>query len=213
MITGDPDAAAAVVDWRCRTFALYDQVRELSGTDVRAAHDLWRTQRDALFRDHPASALSQAKKERFTGLPIAAYDPGYRFECALDGHGAGEGMTVETGTDGAVSFTRLGTVALPGLGRLAVWQLRGYGGGLFVPFRDATAAKPDGSYGGGRYLLDTIKGAYLGRRGERFILDFNFAYNPSCAYDEAWACPLPGPGNRLAASIPVGELYAPHLAA
>jgi uncharacterized protein (DUF1684 family) len=80
-----------------------------------------------------------------------------------------------------------------------------------VPFRDATAGQPGGSYGAGRYLLDTIKGAFHGVRGSgpdaEFILDFNFAYNPSCAYNEAWACPLAGPANRLAVDIPVGELY------
>jgi uncharacterized protein (DUF1684 family) len=118
---------------------------------------------------------------------------------------------VDTGTDGVVRFIRLGTFDLPEMGQLAVWKLHGYGGGIFVPFRDATAGQPGGTYGAGRYLLDTIKGAFHGVQGTgpgaTFVLDFNFAYNPSCAYNEAWACPLPGPSNRLAVEIPVGELY------
>ncbi|MGO4385422.1 DUF1684 domain-containing protein [Specibacter sp. RAF43] len=203
------DYAAAVMDWRVQTFALYGQLRDLAASDPRRAHELWRRRRDELFGTHPASVLGAEARAAFTGLPVAPYDPAYRFTAALSAAGAGEEMTVATGTDGAVPFMRLGTFTIPGLGALAAWKLRSYGGGIFVPFRDATAGRPDGSYGAGRYLLDTIKGAFLGRAGGQFILDFNFAYNPSCAYDEAWACPLPGPDNRLGEAVPVGELYSP----
>jgi uncharacterized protein (DUF1684 family) len=164
-----------------------------------------------MFATHPASALSAADKGRFSGLKTADYDPIYRFHVPLTKEGAGREMSVETGTDGVVNFVRLGTFDLPEMGQLAVWKLRGYGGGIFVPFRDATAGQSGGTYGAGRYLLDTIKGAFHGVSGTgpdaAFVLDFNFAYNPSCAYNEAWACPLPGPSNRLAVEIPVGELY------
>ncbi len=66
-----------------------------------------------------------------------------------------------------------------------------------------------GTYGGGRYLLDTIKGADLGRGAapDTLVIDFNFAYNPSCAYDPMWACPLAPAGNVLPVAVPVGELY------
>jgi uncharacterized protein (DUF1684 family) len=165
-----------------------------------------------MFGTHQASALTAAAKASFYGLKTADYDPIYRFYVPLTKEGAGREMNVETGTDGVVRFVRLGTFDLPELGQLAVWKLMGYGGGIFVPFRDATAGKPGGSYGAGRYLLDTIKGAFHGVvRGSgqevQYVLDFNFAYNPSCAYNEAWACPLAGPANRLAVEIPVGELY------
>ncbi|NVM99847.1 DUF1684 domain-containing protein [Arthrobacter sp. SDTb3-6] len=200
------------MDWRLRTFELYAGVRSTAAADgAAAAHALWVRERDALFAGHPASALDAEKKARFKGLRVAPYDPAFRVESVLDAGGAGEEMLVRTGTDGTVPFTRLGTFTVPGLGTLAVWQLRSYGGGLFVPFRDGGSGKPGGSYGAGRYLLDTIKGAFLGCSGNTFTLDFNFAYNPSCAYDEAWACPLPGPANRLAATIAVGELYLPEL--
>jgi uncharacterized protein (DUF1684 family) len=164
-----------------------------------------------MFGTHPASALTAEAKASFGGLKTADYDPIYRFHVPLTHEGAGREMNVETGTDGLVRFVRLGTFDLPEMGQLAVWELKGYGGGIFVPFRDATAGQPGGSYGAGRYLLDTIKGAFHGVRGSgpkaEFVLDFNFAYNPSCAYNEAWACPLAGPANRLAVDIPVGELY------
>lgn len=203
--------AAEVMDWRLQMFGLYAEVRERARTGPQAAHQLWSSRRDTMFREHAASPLTEAKKARFAGLAVAPYRPGYRFECALTPEGAGEEMKVQTGTDGVVPFVRLGSFDVPGIGLLAVWKLRSYGGGIFVPFRDTTAGQPGGSYGAGRYLLDTIKGACLGRSGTTFVLDFNFAYNPSCAYDEAWACPLPGKDNRLATAVPVGELYLPEL--
>ena len=201
--------ALAVADWRLQTFALYAEVREAAAADPAAAHRIWCRRRNELFRTHPASALSADGKETFSGLAVAAYDPDFRFRCVLSTAGAGQEMAVPTGTDGTVPFVRLGTFEVPGLGSLAAWQLRSYGGGIFLPFRDTTAGKPGGSYGGGRYLLDTIKGAHLGATGDAFVLDFNFAYNPSCAYDEAWACPLPGKDNRLAVDVPAGERYLP----
>jgi hypothetical protein len=120
-------------------------------------------------------------------------------------------MDVETGTDGIVPFELLGTVRVPFAGSLDVWRLASYGGGLFVPVKDALAGRPGGTYGGGRYLIDTIKGADLGADASdgdaTLVLDFNFAYNPSCAYDPAWACPLAQAGNTLAVEVPVGERY------
>jgi len=108
-----------------------------------------------------------------------------------------------------VPFERIGRVEIPDTGSLDVWRLTTYGGGIFVPVRDALAGRPGGTYGGGRYLIDTIKGADLGSDAERgtIVLDFNFAYNPSCAYDPAWACPLAQPGNVLPVAVPVGEMY------
>ena len=64
----------------------------------------------------------------------------------------------------------------------------GYGGGVLLAVADATSGSE--TYGGGRYVLDTVKGADLGVDGGRLIVDFNFAYNPSCAFDSRWSCPL-----------------------
>jgi len=103
----------------------------------------------------------------------------------------------------------VGRVHLDGVGTLEVWWLGSYGGGLFLPVRDPSPR----SYGGGRYVLDTAKGADLGGdldpasgRGT-LVVDLNFAYNPSCAYDPAWACPLAPPGNVLATPVPAGERH------
>jgi uncharacterized protein (DUF1684 family) len=90
---------------------------------------------------------------------------------------------------------------------LTLFWIMGYGGGIFLPFKDLTNATK--TYPGGRYLLDTIKGADLGREGDQIVIDFNFAYNPSCAYNDRWSCPLPPPENRLPVPIRAGELRFP----
>ncbi|MBT2483506.1 MULTISPECIES: DUF1684 domain-containing protein [unclassified Microbacterium] len=199
--------ATEVVDWRRRVFALYDAVRRAD--DPEEAHELWRIERDDLMLWHPATPLLDADRTLFEGLPIASYDAQWRFELPiLPAEPAG--FDFETGTDGVVPFERIGRVEIPDAGSLDVWRLRSYGGGLFIPVRDTLAGKPDGTYGGGRYLIDTIKGADLGSDAVNgtIVLDFNFAYNPSCAYDPAWACPLAPPGNVLPVAVPVGELYS-----
>ena len=196
--------ALDVADWRRRVFALYAEVR--GSRDLSAAHDLWRRTRDELFAEHPSSPLLPEDRADFTGLPTRPYEPGWRFELPLLAAPDAQ-LDVETGTDGIVPFERIGLVDVPGVGTLDVWRLTSYGGGIFVPVKDALAGKHGGTYGGGRYLLDTIKGADLGRGGADLVLDFNFAYNPSCAYDPAWACPLAPPGNTVLVDIPVGERY------
>jgi uncharacterized protein len=199
--------ALQVADWRRRVFALYAQVRETP--DLFAAHDLWRRARDELFATHPATPLLPEDRADFGGLPVQPYDPDWRFEVAITPAEARH-MEVETGTDGVVPFDLIGIVDVPGVGPLDVWRLASYGGGIFVPIKDALHGKHGGTYGGGRYLIDTIKGADLGEghAPESLILDFNFAYNPSCAYDPAWACPLAQPGNTTGVEIPVGERYS-----
>lgn len=193
-----------VVDWRRRTGELYAQVR--AAAKPAEAHALWVKGRDVLLREHPASPVPPAKRGVYGGARVAPYVSDYRFVVPLDTDVPPERRDVSTGTDGIVAFELAGRVALPGLGTLDVWWLSGYGGGLFLPLKDATSGGE--SYGGGRYVLDTVKGADLGGGADGLVIDLNFAYQPSCAYDEAWACPLPGPGNVLGSPVPVGELVA-----
>ena len=201
--------ALQVADWRRRVFGLYAGVRQLSAHDPAAGHELWRSGRDDLLAGHPSSPLMPDDRAAFTGLPIAAYDPDWRFEVEVHRAGQPHRIQVDTGTDGTVPFDLVGTVRLPYLGAIDLWRLASYGGGLFLPVKDGLAGKPGGTYGGGRYLLDTVKGADLGPGADddTLVLDFNFAYNPSCAYDPMWACPLPQAGNVVAVEVPVGELY------
>src|SRR6478735_5574391 len=195
-----------IVDWRRRVFALYAEIR--AEPDPAAAHDRWRTVRDELFATHAASPLMPEQRESFAGLPVPGYDPAWRFELRVE-EAEPTRIEVTSGTDGVVPFERLGVVDVPGVGTLDVWRLASYAGGIFLPVKDASAGRPGGTYGGGRYLLDTVKGADLGAGGGSLVLDLNFAYNPSCAYDPAWACPLAQPGNTVPVEIPVGERSYP----
>jgi uncharacterized protein (DUF1684 family) len=199
--------ALEVVDWRRRVFGLYEEIR--ASTDLPAAHDLWRRTRDDLFATHPETPLLPEDRADFTGLQVTPYDPDWRFEVEITAAETRH-MDVETGTDGVVPFDLLGIADVPGVGPLDVWKLGSYGGGIFIPIKDGLHGKHGGTYGGGRYLIDTIKGAFLGagQAPESLVLDFNFAYNPSCAYDPAWACPLAQPGNTTKVEIPVGERYS-----
>ena len=193
----------AVVDWRRRTAALYARVR--AEPDPRTAHALWCAERAEMLKTHPASPVPTAERAACDGPPVAPYDPGLRFEAEIDTDVAPQRLEIPTGTDGVVPFERLGRLELAGVGNLDVWWVASYGGGLFVPIKDALAGKE--TYGGGRYLIDTVKGADLGGEGHRLVADLNFAYNPSCAYDPAWACPLAQPGNTVPVAVRAGELY------
>lgn len=190
-----------LLDWRRRVAALYADVRAKLPHDAADAHARWRAGRDELFKSHPQSALPEPERARFRGLPYFDYER--RF--ALSGRVRPlpeERYDVATSTEGVIPFVRFGAIDLE-IGTLEVFWLDAYGGGVFVPFRDASAGKT--TYGGGRYLLDTAKGADLGSVNDRLVLDFNFAYHPSCVYDPRWTCPLAPPGNRVSVAIEAGE--------
>ena len=194
-----------LLDWRRRVHALYAEVR--ASDHPAEAHARWVAGRDALLGAHPDTPLLPADRSGFRGVPVAPYDPAWRFEVRVDTEVEATSFEVPTATDGVVPFTRIGVVHLPDVGDLDVWWLDSYGGGVFLPVRDGLAGTE--TYGGGRYLLDTVKGADLGgdARGGELVVDLNFAYNPSCAYDPAWVCPLAPAGNRLTVPVRAGELY------
>ena len=198
-----PGEVLSLVDYRRRVFGLYAEVRDLRETDPAAALAHWRAGRDDLFANHEQSALDPAQRAGFGGLNYYDYDPQFAVRSRIDGDVAAERFDVATSGGSTVAFVRVGRVTVP-WGQLDVFWLDAYGGGLFLPLRDATAG--DTTYGGGRYLLDTVKGADLGATPEgELILDFNFAYHPSCHYNADWACPLAPPDNRLDVRIEAGE--------
>ena len=116
------------------------------------------------------------------------------------------GIPSISGTGDVYPLDRIGRIELP-MGSLDVFWVSVYGGGVFIPFRDATNGIE--TYGAGRYLLDTVKGADLGGTDGRLIVDFNYAYHPSCTYDPKWSCPLAPPSNRLTVPIRAGERLDP----
>jgi uncharacterized protein (DUF1684 family) len=196
---------AELWDWRRRVAELYAAAR--AEADPQAGWLLWRERRDALYREHPQSPLDPEARAGFARLPFFPYDPSLRFlarlvpieEAAEEQFGAGADGTVRlrpfARTDGLQA--KLG-------GELTLYWMLGYCGGVFLPFADATSGRE--TYGAGRYVLDTIKSADLGSAPDgRAILDFNFAYNPSCAYSARWACPLAPAANRLPEPVRAGE--------
>jgi uncharacterized protein (DUF1684 family) len=194
-----------LADWRRRVSALYVEVRRLAETDPGAALAQWRAVRERLYREHPQSPVPAERRAGFAARHFP-HDPALRFEVAVapDPAGAGEAA-------GRDDLQRVGWVQVPfaaGTRRLALFWLPGYVGGLFLPFRDATNGAE--TYGGGRYLLDGAKSADLGGDPARgtLILDFNFAYHPSCAFDPRWPCPLAPPENWLDIPIRAGEQLA-----
>lgn len=193
-----------LLDYRRRVFALYDEVRRASKTDPARAHEIWRAGRDDLLGRHPQSAVAPEDRERFRGLRYFPYDPSFRFTAPLLSEPGGERLEVQTSTGEAIWLRRIGRVELP-VGMLPVFWIDVYGGGIFVPFRDATSG--NATYGGGRYVLDTVKGADLGSLDDgQLILDLNFSYHPSCHYNHRWSCPLAGPESRLDARVEAGEM-------
>lgn len=190
-------------DYRRRVEGLYAEVRRI-GTG-EGSWDFWRAERDELFATHPQSALSEERRVSFTGLRYFPYDPSWRFLAEVEPV-PGDDVSLAHSGIGSSPFKRFGVVRFSHHGNdleLALFWLNTYGGGLFLPFRDATNGKQ--TDGGGRYLFDTVKGADLGREGRKLVIDFNFAYHPSCAHDSRWSCPLAPPENTLDYPVMAGE--------
>ena len=194
--------ALELTDWRRRVGELYAAVR--AADDPHHGHALWRDGRDELFRSHPQSPLAPGDPLRRSGVPYWPYDPRLRFDVPLDPAGREVPLSVPS-SEGTIPMTQLGRVHLPAPvdAVIDVWWLRVYAGGLFLPLRDGTAG--ESSYGGGRYALDTAKGAGLGGQPGRLIIDLNFLYHPSCRYNDTWLCPLAPPGNTISTRINAGE--------
>ena len=205
-------------DYRIRVAAMY-RVRNraiLAGENAEVVCKNFRAARDELFASHPQSALDEEQRARFEGLRYSPYDPAMRVAAEVETQVEPAVLTVPKNAEESMTMTRVARLNFTLSGQpaaLAMYWLNIYGGGLFLPFRDATS--PAQSYGGGRYLFDTIKGSdFLRPSGasglERIVLDFNYAYNPSCAYNSRWVCPLAPVENRLTLAIPAGEQNFSH---
>jgi uncharacterized protein (DUF1684 family) len=191
-----------LVSWRRLVSELYAEVR--AEDDPEAGHKVWRRGRDDLFRTHPQSPLPPGDPLRTTGVPYWPYDPALRWELPLLPAEREESRSVPS-SDGTIPLVLVGSVRLPAPldAAIDVWWLRQYGGGLFLPLRDGTAGTS--SYGGGRYALDTAKGADLGGDADSLVVDLNFLYHPSCRYNHAWQCPLAPAGNTIRIPVTAGE--------
>lgn len=199
-----------LADWRKHMAALF-RARDaavIAGEDAQSVWERWRVGRDALFAQHPQSPLSDITRQTFTQLPYYPYDPAWHVEGAL------EPLDDDTQSfDGVaptgMQFRRAARLHFTLAGEatsLMVYWIDVYGGSLFLPFSDES--NKEASYIGGRYLIDTAKGSdfiYPDAGGRRVIVDLNYAYNPSCAYDDRWFCPLAPRENKLKLAIHAGE--------
>ena len=195
-----------LLDYRRHVTEMYRLVRELR-TDAPEAYAGFRHVRDELFQTHPQSPLDEQQMATFQGLRYFDYDPAFRVGVQVDTGVEPVSYQLDLGEDGLVTLRQFGQVSFQvptGSGTLGLFWIAGYGGGLFLPFRDATNGVE--TYGGGRYLYDTIKGADLGATPDELVLDFNYAYHPSCHYNPRWVCPLAPLQNRLDFPVPVGEM-------
>ena len=192
-----------LLDWKRRVFELYARIRHHE--DAAGAWEMWVRARDELFKWHPQSPLSEGARAMFERLDYFDYSPDFRVTATVDPVDA-ERRDVPASVSGRQRLDVVATARFALGGEdlsLDLFWVPGYGGGLFLPFRDATSGTL--TYGGGRYLLDTIKGADLGMSGDALLLDFNFAYNPSCCYDPRWDCPLTPASNQLPLAVTAGE--------
>ena len=200
-----PGNPLSLAHWRRTMAALYAEVRATSADPERAS-DTFRAARDRLFREHDDSPIPYVHRAHWRGASWFPYDAQWRIKGVVRPLADRSTFEMALAADGVTRFTRVANVEFDVRGvayALALYWLEGYGGGLWLPFADSTNGTS--TYGGGRYLYDTIKGADLGASTTEFVLDFNFAYNPSCTYDDRWSCPLPPAENRLQLEVAAGE--------
>jgi uncharacterized protein (DUF1684 family) len=208
---GDGSVAdrAWLADWRRRTAELYVEVRSIARADPPAALARWRAVRQTMYREHPQSPVPDTERATFRARHFAS-DGSLRFEVPIEPDAAPDlpSIGVPSSDGSELAFRRIGRIRVPfpaGERTLSVLWMSGYAGGLFVPFRDATNGVE--TYAAGRYLVDTAKSLDLGGDPARgtMTVDFDYAIQPSCAFDPRWACPLAPPENRLDIEVRAGE--------
>lgn len=217
-----PRDPLSLAHWRRTTAEMYTRVRRAAEDERLAAWYDFRTARDKLFKTHAQSPLDAEQREAFTQLVYYQHDPAWRVVGRIDVNVEQETLCVQLEDNGEFIYTRIGRIHFTLRGepaQLSLFWVEGYGGGLFLPFKDGSNGY--GTYRGGRYLYDTIKGvdlgvgtssemrmgtdALTGARTNEIVLDFNYAYNPSCGYNGRWKCPLPPAENQLSMTIEAGE--------
>lgn len=161
--------------------------------------DDFRRAKDDFFAHDPQSPLTATQRAAFHGLAYFDENPALVFDVAPEVLDPQERVEMQTSTGDAATYLRWARARFAVGGEEAALTIYRdpIAGALFVPFRDATSGEE--SYGAGRYLEPEPA------PGGRLHLDFNVAYNPYCAYNEAWSCPIPPAENRLAVPIRAGE--------
>ena len=156
-----------------------------------------RRSKDDFFAHHPQSPLTRAQKREFTGLNYFPENDALRFEVELEEPEERQEIHIPVSTGGFQTYQRYGTIHFQVEGQDTQLTVYANESGYFLPFVDSLAAKE--TYPAGRYLEPEPL------PGGKFLVDFNLAYNPYCAYNDEWACPLTPAENRIKVPIRAGE--------
>lgn len=163
--------------------------------------DHFRAEKDRFFADHPQSPLTREQKRHFTGLQYFSENPSLRFEIVAEVFPEKASLEMQTTTGDVQTYSRYGKLKFEVDGKPAELTLFANQHGFFLPFTDAQAGTE--TYGAGRYLEPESLG------NGKFRVDFNYAYNPYCAYNQLYSCPITPFENRLKVAIRAGE-KVPH---
>jgi uncharacterized protein len=160
----------------------------------------FRKSKDLFFKENYQSPLDNQEKKTFSGLKYYPENPALRFDLPLEKFPQPEQITMPTSTGDEQDYYHIGQIHFTVQNQAATLQVYVAvdGGEYFIPFVDATA--PAETYGSGRYLEPEDLG------DGRLQVDFNLAYNPYCAYNDRWSCPIPPRQNRISVRIEAGEM-------
>lgn len=159
--------------------------------------ETFRAEKDEFFASHPQSPLTAEQKKTFNGLSYFPENPALRLKVAVEEFPKREAIEMQTSTGDVQRYQKYGKFKFKVEGQEAELTIYASEHGYFLPFVDSLANKE--TYGAGRYLEPEPLG------GGKFLVDFNLAYNPYCAYNDNYSCPLTPFENRLKVPIRVGE--------
>ena len=162
----------------------------------------FRAEKDEFFGRHPQSPLTPEQKRGFVGLQYFPENDALRLEVQAEPLFDQQPMQMQTSTGGVQMYARHARFKFPVDGQEAELTIYQSENGYFLPFVDSLAGKE--TYPAGRYLEPESL------PGNRFLVDFNLAYNPYCAYNEMWSCPITPAENRLKVPIRAGEKLYEH---
>lgn len=161
----------------------------------------FRQAKDDFFRSNLQSPLTRTQKKTFRGLAYFPENPALRLTVAVGPFAVQDEIEVQTSSGDVQMYRRYGRFSFEVEGQTAELTIYLQGDGYFLPFVDALAGRE--TYPAGRYLEPEQL------PDGRFLVDFNLAYNPYCAYNERWSCPLTPFENRLKVAVRAGEQLFP----
>jgi uncharacterized protein len=169
----------------------------MKASTIMTELEQFRAQKDTFFKTHPHSPLLPEQQETFEGLRYFPENPALRLVVPIEEFTDKDRITMQTSTGDVREYARYGRLRFSVDEQVVALTVYADDGAYFLPFADALAGEE--TYGAGRYLEPELLG------DGQFLIDFNLAYNPYCAYNDEWSCPITPIENRLRAPIRAGE--------